>query len=284
MVQTIAIMGAAGKMGTRCTNNLVKEDYKLLLCEKGEKGVEKLQERGFKVTPIEEAVPRTDIVVMAVPDVVLGNVAQKIVPMLKKGATMIMLDPAVAYAGGIPLRKDVSYVVTHPCHPSLFKEQTTPEAREDIFGGIAAVQDIVIALIHGSEENFQEARKLCCRIFAPVENCHRVSLEQMAMLEPALSEVIGATAASILKKAVDVAAKYGVPREAAKAFILGHINIELAVAFGVIDSPLSDAAQVAVKLGKRWVFQSDWEKVFKPEMVHRAVDFMLHPEKLKKNN
>ncbi|TET08815.1 oxidoreductase [Candidatus Aerophobetes bacterium] len=282
MSYTVTIVGAAGKMGTRCTNNLVKEDYKLLLCEKGEKGVEKLQERGFKITPSEEAVPRTDIVVMAVPDVVLGNVAQKIVPMLKEGTTMIMLDPAVAYAGGIPLRKNVSYVVTHPCHPSLFKEQTTPEAREDIFGGIAAVQDIVIALIHGSEENFQEARKLCCRIFAPVENCHRVSLEQMAMLEPALSEVIGATAASILKKAVDVAAKYGVPREAAKAFILGHINIELAVAFGVIDSPLSDAAQVAVKLGKRWVFQSDWEKVFKPEMVHRAVDFMLHPEKLKK--
>lgn len=282
MSYTVTIVGAAGKMGTRCTNNLVKEDYKLLLCEKGEKGVEKLQERGFKITPSEEAVPRTDIAVMAVPDVVLGNVAQKIVPMLKEGATMIMLDPAVAYAGGIPLRKNVSYVVTHPCHPSLFKEQTTPEAREDIFGGIAAVQDIVIALIHGSEENFQEARKLCCRIFAPVENCHRVSLEQMAMLEPALSEVIGATAASILKKAVDVAAKYGVPREAAKAFILGHINIELAVAFGVIDSPLSDAAQVAVKLGKRWVFQSDWEKVFKPEMVHRAVDFMLHPEKLKR--
>jgi hypothetical protein len=42
----------------------------------------------------------------------------------------------------------------------------------------------------------------------------------------------------------------------------------------------SDATKVAVSLGKDWVFKSDWKKVFKPEMVRKAIDVMLHPEKM----
>jgi len=282
MSQTVALIGAGGKMGSRCTDNLIKEDYKLLLCEKGQAGVEKVHQKGLKITPTEEAVPAADIVTMAVPDVLLSSIAKKIVPMLKRDATMIMLDPAVPHAGEIPLREDVTYVVTHPCHPALFREQETPEARKDRFGGIAAHQDIVIALMQGSEENFLQAEDLCRKMFAPVDKCHRVTLEQMAILEPALSEVIGSTTARILREAVDTAIDCGVPREAAESFMLGHINIALAITFGAIDADFSDACKVAINVGKEWVFQSDWRKVFKPEMVQKAIDLMLHPGKLKR--
>ena len=280
MAQTVAIIGAGGKMGSRCTDNLIKENYKLLLCEKGKAGLKKLQEKSLKATPIEEAVPVADIVIMAVPDVLLSSIAENIGPMLKRDATIVLLDPAVPYAGGIPTRKNITYVVTHPCHPALFREQKTLEARRDFFGGIAAVQDIVIALIKGSEQDFNKAQKLCCEMFAPVDNCYRVTLEQMAILEPALSEVIGCAAASILKEAVDVAVTCGVPKEAAKSFILGHINISLAIVFGAIEADFSDAAKVAANLGKDWVFKSDWKKVFKPEMLRKAIEVMLHPEKV----
>lgn len=280
MAQIVAMIGAGGKMGTRCTNNLIKENYKLLLCEKGEAGLKKLRAKGLKATPTEEAVGAADIVIMAVPDVLLSSIAQKLVPVLKTDATMILLDPAVPYAGGIPMREDVTYVVTHPCHPALFREQKTPEARKDRFGGIAAVQDIVIALMQGSEENFNRAKSLCCKMFAPVDRCYRVTLEQMAILEPALSEVIGCAAATILKEAVNVAIDYGVPKEAARSFMLGHINIALAIVFGAIEADFSDAAKVAVNVGKDWVFKSGWKKVFQPEMVLKAIDFMLHPEKV----
>lgn len=281
MRQTVALIGAAGKIGSRCTDNLIKEDYNLLLCEKGELGLKKIQDKGLKATPTEKAVPYADIVIMAVPDVLLSQIAKKLVPMFKKNATMILLDPAVPYSGGIPIREDITYVVTHPCHPALFREQKTAQARKDFFGGVAAIQDIVIALMHGSEENFKKAEKLCRKMFHPVDKAHKVTLEQMAMLEPALSEVIAASSAKILKEAVDVAVNYGIPEEAAKSFMLGHIQIALAIVFGFIDADFSDAAKVAINLGKKWVFKSDWDKVFESEQVKKAIDFMLNPEKLK---
>ena len=56
--------------------------------------------------------------------------------MMKKGATFILLDPAAAYAREVALRDDCTFVVTHPCHPAIFYEQDTPEARADMFGGV----------------------------------------------------------------------------------------------------------------------------------------------------
>jgi len=236
MRYTVALLGAAGKMGSRCTNNLLKADYRLLLCEEGKVSLRKLRNKGLEATPAEEAVSCADIIVMAVPDVLLGGIAKKIVPMLKKDAVMIVLDPAVPYASGIPLREDVAYVVTHPT-----------------------------------------AEEVSRKMFAPVDKCYRVTLEQMALLEPALSEVIGATVATIIKEAVDtVVNDYGVPREVAESFISGHIHTELAITLGVIDADLSDACKVAVNLGKDWVFRPDWKKVFKPEMVEKEIEAMLH--------
>ena len=39
-------------------------------------------------------------------------------------------------------------------------DQETPEAKADVFGGVAAKQNIVIALLQGKEENFNTAQDL----------------------------------------------------------------------------------------------------------------------------
>jgi len=62
--------------------------------------------------------------------------------------------------------------------------------------------------------------------------------------------------------------------------LLGHINIALAIVFGAIEADFSEAAEVAINIGKGWVFKSNWKKVFKPETVWKAIDFMSHSEKV----
>ncbi len=274
----VALIGAGGKMGTRIANNLLKQPVELLLCEKGEAAITRLAERGLAVTPAEVAVPRADTVILAVPDALILSVSAAIVPLCRAGATVILLDPAAAIAEEVTRRADLHYVVCHPCHPPLFGEQETAEARKDFFGGVAAVQDIVIALMQGSEEAFAEAEALCRLMFAPVATAHRITVEQMAILEPAMAEVVAASAAVLMREALEEAVKAGVPREAATAFMLGHVQIPLAIVFGAISSPFSDAAKVAVAYGTERIYRPDWRKVFETDEVRAVIRRMLHPE------
>jgi hypothetical protein len=278
MAETVAIIGAAGKMGTRIVNNLLKGPYALLLCEKGEAGIARLKERGLKVTPADQAVASAHLIVLAAPDALIGPISRELVPHAGAGATVITLDPAAATVGELALRPDLNYVVSHPCHPPMFREQPSPEARKDFFGGIAATQDIVVALAQGSEEAFERAETLLKRMFAPVGKSHRITVEQMAILEPAMAEVVAASAACLMKEAMEEAVRAGVPREAAEAFMLGHAQIALAIAFGAVGSPFSDAAKVAIRWGTEQCFRPDWRKVFEPEKIRAVIREMLHPK------
>ena len=278
MKRCVAIIGAGGKMGTRLSVNLAGHEYELLYSERGEAGAARLQERGVVNTDPCEAAAIADTVVLAVPDARMESVAGELVPLAKSGATILMLDPAAAAAGVVTMRDDLNYVVCHPCHPGLFIEQPTDEARRDLFGGVAAVQDIVIALMQGSEEAFGEAEELCRRTFAPVDTAHRVTVEQMALLEPAMAEVVAASAAVLIGEALEETVRRGVPREAARAFMLGHVQVPLAIVLGATDAPFSDAAKIAVAYGQEMIYQPDWRKVFEPERVREAIQRMLHPE------
>jgi hypothetical protein len=277
----ICIVGAGGKMGSRITDNLRKLPYALSCVEKAEAGIRRLADKGLAVSAAETAVPASDIVVLAVPAARMAGVTREVVPLMKKGATAILLDPAAAYNGEVRLRDDCTFVVTHPCHPPLFGEQATPEARADFFGGIAATQDIVVALYRGSEENFRAAERLCREMFAPVAKAHRITVEQMAILEPAAAEVCAASAAALMKAAMDEAIARGVPAEAARAFLLGHAQIPLAIVFGKIGSPFSDAAKIAMKVGSEKVINPAWREVFEPEAIRATIHRMLHPEEEK---
>lgn len=270
---TIALVGAGGKMGSRLTDNLMKTDHELLFVEPSEAGIARLAERGVSAMPLEDAVSAADVVILAVPDNRIGVVAEQAVPLMNSGATLIVLDAAAPYAGHLPEREDVSFVACHPCHPSVFNnDETEPAAQTDYFGGIAARQDVVIALISGSEADYDRAEKIVRDFFAPVQDSHRVTVDNMVLLEPVLAETTAATCVVIIKEAMDEAVRRGVPAEAARAFILGHVNVELAIVFGEIGSPFSDGALKAIESAKSILFKDDWKRVFDDDVIAASVN------------
>lgn len=264
-------------MGSRLTDNLRKTDYDMLYVEPSEAGRARLAERDAGAITLEEAVPQADVVILAVPDNRIGVVAQQAVPQMKSGATMIVLDAAAPYAGHLPEREDVSFVACHPCHPSVFnRSESEEEAQRDYFGGIAARQDVVIALLSGSEADYERAENIVRAFFAPVVNAHRITVENMVLLEPVLAETTAATCVVIIKEAMDEAVRRGVPLEAARAFITGHVNVELAIVFGEIGSPFSDGALKAIETAKSILFKDDWKRVFDREVIDASVDEIVN--------
>ena len=269
---TIAVFGAGGNMGTRVTNALRNEaGYRMLNVEKSEQGRTRLRERGLEVSEQEDALQEADVAILAVPDALIGEVATSIVPDLKSGAMLICLDPAAPYAGKLPEREDVSYFVTHPAHPPVFNDETDPEARRDFFGSGKARQAIVNALMQGPEEDYARGEAIASKMWKPVLRSHRVTVEQMAMLEPVLSETVACTCAVVMREAMDESIRRGVPAEAARDFLMGHINIALAVAFDEIEWDFSAGAKTAIEEAKKDIFQPDWKKVFEPESLRQSV-------------
>ena len=276
MTSTVAIIGAGGKIGSRLTDNLRKEPYQLLFSEKGARGIAALEARGLIVTPPEEAAAQADLILLAVPDALMRIVTAELVPLVRPGATVILLDPAAAAAKEVTLRDDVNFVVCHPCHPPLFGEQ--PGATPDYFGGVSAPQDIVIALLQGDESAFAAANALCTAMFAPVKVAHRITVEQMALLEPAMAEVVAASAIVLMREALDETVRRGVPYEAAKAFMLGHVQVPLAILFDVLDAQFSDACKIAIRKGTEMVIKPDWRRAFDDKELQDVIHHMLHPE------
>lgn len=271
----IALVGAGGKMGRRISPNLQKFGYNFVGCEKDEEGLKALEASGIAALKTEEAVAKADFIIFSVPDAALPGLSESLVPLMKPGAVAITLDPAAARAGKLVTREDCTFIVTHPCHPPLFGEQNTAEEKADLFGGAAAKQDIVIALMQGSEEDLAQAEILCRHMFNPVVDCFRITVEQMAILEPAAAEVVVALCATIMKEAIDEAIRQGVPEQAARSFLLGHIQIPLAIVLKS-SNPFSDAAKIAVEYGRKHVLRDDWKSVFQPEKIEEVLAEMLH--------
>jgi hypothetical protein len=267
MTQTIALFGAGGKMGCRITDNLKDSAHRMLYVEVNPAGIDRLKQRGLSTTPHDQAVAEADVAILALPDALIGKVAPTIVPGLKSGAMVMCLDPAAPHGGELPPRVDIAYFITHPCHPPVIHNETEPEAQMDFFGAIKAKQHIVCALMQGAEEDYRRGDEIARQMFAPVMNSYRVTVEQMAILEPALSETVAATCMTIIREAIDEAVKRGVPEEAAREFILGHIKVNIGILFGYIGSPFSDGALMAIERGKKKLFQPDWATVFEPENV-----------------
>ena len=269
---TIALFGAAGKMGSRITRRLRETaEYNTLYVEAGEAAQNQLRERGLDPTDPETAAGQADVLVLAIPDKLIGKVAHQIVPFMKPGAMLILLDPAAPHGGELPERKDISIFVCHPCHPPIVNDETDPEARLDFFGAIKAKQHVVAALMQGPEEDYARGEAVIRTMFYPVMNVYRVTVEQMAILEPALSETVVLTCMVIITEAIEEAVKHGVPAEAARQFILGHMNVNVGILFKYIDAQLSDGAKLAVARARTRIFQPDWKSVFEPENVMAEV-------------
>jgi len=271
-VTQIALFGAGGKMGYRLSVNLKNSDYIVKHVEVSEPGRDRLKtELGIECCSSESALGGANVVILAVPDTIIGKLADSIVPQLQPGTMVITLDPAAAFAGHLPKNKDVVYFVTHPCHPDIFNNETSLEAKRDFFGGSLATQHIVSALMQGAEEYFSIGEKIAKTIYAPVDRSHRVTVEQMAILEPGLSETVCASLLTVMREAMDEVVRRGVDKQVARDFLLGHMNILGAVIFDEIDGQFSDACNKAIVNGKPMIFKDDWLRVFEPEEIAESI-------------
>jgi len=76
---TIALFGAAGKIGARIASSLRDDpEYHVLYVEAGEAGLARLGERGLEPSDKDKAVREADVVILAVPDVLIGVLAAEI--------------------------------------------------------------------------------------------------------------------------------------------------------------------------------------------------------------
>ena len=268
----VAIIGAGGKMGYRVSANLKNSPYDVKHVEVSEAGRERLKELKITCVDADAALADADFVILTIPDNMIGKVTKQLVDKFKKGATLIALDAAAPFAGHLPDREDLTIFVSHPCHPPIFNDETDLEAKRDHFGGLKAKQAIVSALLRGDEKNFAVAEDVAKRMYAPVMRAHRATVDQMAMLEPALSETVCATCLTVIREATDEAIKRGVPEQAAKDFILGHLNVELAILFDQLPGVrMSDAANKAVDAAKKKIFAPDWRKVFDRDEIAKNI-------------
>ncbi|AEI49994.1 phosphogluconate dehydrogenase C-terminal domain-containing protein [Runella slithyformis] len=271
----IALIGAGGKMGCRLTDNLKNSAYEMSYVEISPAGLERLAQRNITATSAEEAVPQADVVILAVPDIYIGRVAADLLPMFQPGAIVVTLDPAAAVGGHLPKREDITYFVSHPTHPSVFNWEEDKKRHFDYFGGITAHQAIVCALMQGPEEHYPIGEELAKTMYAPVTRAHRITVEQMAILEPGLAETFLGAVMFTMREAMDEVIKMGVPKEAVFDFFMGHINIDLALCFDQIPGGVfSDACYKAIQIGKPLIFKEDWKKVLDPEHVKYQVKIM----------
>ncbi|MEO8470592.1 MAG: phosphogluconate dehydrogenase C-terminal domain-containing protein [Chryseolinea sp.] len=271
----IALIGAGGKMGCRLTDNLKNSDYQMSYVEVSAAGLERLAQRGVQTSTANDVVPDADVIILAVPDIHIGRVASDLLPKFKPGSMVVTLDPAAAFGGHLPKRADITYFVSHPTHPSVFNWEPDRKKHFDYFGGITAHQSIVCALIQGPAEHYQIGEALASKMYSPVTRAHRITVEQMALLEPGLAETFLGAVMFTMREAMDEIIKKGVPKEAAFDFFMGHINIDLALCFDQIPGGVfSDACYKAIQIGKPLIFRDDWKKVLDVEHVKYQVGVM----------
>ncbi len=276
---SIALVGAGGKMGCRLTDNFLKSpEYLLHYLEISEQGIKNLQQRNVVVSDDPEAISKADVVILAVPDVTIGAISNTIIPSMKPGALVITLDPAAPLDGVIHHRDDLGYVIAHPCHPTVFNWEPTETAFRDFYGGISAKQSIVVALMHGTEAHYTLGEKISQAMYAPIHHTHRITLEQMAILEPAMVETLAQTCMEVVKEGFDRIIELGVPEAAARDFVLGHLRIQIAVLFKEVNGSFSDAAYKISKRAKPILFKENWKRIFEMEDIKEQVKDITRKE------
>ena len=272
MKTTIALFGAGGKMGVRLAKNLQGSEYRVRHVEVGTVGRQRLKdELGVDCVSADAALDGAGVVILAVPDTLIGKVAAEISPKLQPGTMVITLDAAAPFAGHLPDRPDLVYFVAHPCHPPIFNDESTSEARRDFFGGAHAKQSIVSALMQGTDADFALGEAVAKVIYQPILRSYRLTVEQMALLEPGLSETVCATLLDVMREAMDEVVARGVPKDAARDFLLGHMTILGAVIFKEIPGQFSDACNKAIAFGKPRLMRDDWKKLFDHDEIADSI-------------
>jgi len=267
----IAILGAGGNMGRRITGSLREmEDYELRLIEPGTAGRQRIEAEGLSVVEQTAGLSGADVVIFAVPDRIVRDVAAEVVPLIDTHASILFLDPAAVAAGRIPRREDINCYVTHPTHPPLYSllGEENPDARTDYWGGGRAHQSIVFAVAWGDDAVVaSRVEQLVIDMFAPITRSHRITVDQMAMLEPALTETLTNGCIAVIREGMERVVESGVPADATWDFLMGHLQIGISLIFEQLDWKLSEGAQMALEQSRGQLFRDDWMDIFKPENV-----------------
>jgi D-apionate oxidoisomerase len=266
----VALLGAGGNMGRRITGSLRNSpQYSLRLIEPGERGRALIEQSGLSTVDQAEGLAGADVVIFAVPDKIVRTVAADVVPQLDPGTSVLFLDPAAVAADRVPHRADIQCYVTHPTHPPLYGllAETEPEARRDYWGGGLATQAIVFATAWGDEEHAALVEELAIAMFAPISASHRITVDQMALLEPALTETLTNGCIAVIREGMERVIAAGVPEAATKAFLMGHLQIGIALIFEQFDWRLSEGAQLALARSREQIFKDDWPRIFEPDAV-----------------
>jgi D-apionate oxidoisomerase len=266
----------------RISNNLAKSDYRVLYCDNSPHGRELITGLGREPTDTDEAVAQSDVVILAVPDVVLGKVSAGVVPAMNPGAILLTLDPAAVYANLLYRHDDIAYAVAHPCHPFVFLERTTKEEHADTFGGIAAPQDVVAAFENGSADVRDLVEDVVRVSYGPVLDVHWVTVKQFAVPEPTVVETIACMVGGLLKEALhETMHTVGVPEPAAKAMLFGHVQVALANTLRG-SNPFSDACLIAMDYGRESIVRHDWKKIFDDGELDKVLARMLHLDQIER--
>jgi ketol-acid reductoisomerase len=253
----LAFFGAGGKMGRMISKRLSDSGLFDLRCvEIAEEGIEALEEIGLKVIPAEEAVSDADAVVFAVPDADVLGITHEIVPQVPSGTLIVMLDPCAAHSGRLPERDDIAYFVSHPCHHSFLEKERG--------------EYIVTALHQGEEKDYELGVEIAKTMYGRVLGVHRLTVAQIVLLEPAISETVAGACLAIIREGFDEVVRQGVPEKAAFDFLMGHITATIGVLFGNRGF-FSDGAYRIMDLGKRLVIKEDWMKALTPESIQKQV-------------
>jgi D-apionate oxidoisomerase len=273
---TIAVVGAGGKMGMRVSNNLATSEHTVYYSENSPAGQERTRGAGRTVTDTATAVAGADVVILAVPDIALAPVSAEVVPQMLPGSVVLTLDPAAAYANLLHHRNDLEYAVAHPCHPSVFLQRRTEAELNDTFGGIAAPQEVVAALESDNVDKRAVAEEVIRLMYAPVVDVHWVTVKQLAYLEPTLVETVACMVGDLLREALhETVHTVGVPEPAARAMLLGHVQVALANTLKG-DNPFSDACLIAMDYGREKIIKDDWRSIFDDAELDLVLTRMLH--------
>ena len=78
-----------------------------------------------------EVVPHADVVILTIPDSLIGAVTHQQEPHFKPGAILMALDAAAPFAGELRELADLTMFVAQPRHPPMFNEETELDGRPD---------------------------------------------------------------------------------------------------------------------------------------------------------
>ena len=167
-----------------------------------------------------------------------------------------MLDPCAAHSGRLPKRDDIAYFVAHPCHHSFLEKERG--------------EYIVAALHQGQEKDYELGVEVAKTMYGKVLGVHRLTVAQIVLLEPAISETVAGACLAIIREGFDEVVRQGVPEKAVFDFLMGHITATIGVLLGNRGF-FSDGAYKIMDLGKQLVIREDWKKTLTPESVRKQV-------------